>query len=148
MKNKLTKKNRNKSKRHLKKNPTVRGGSILASADQTYDIMENTLEQVKNEFENIKTKENKIEKLHTSLKEKITTIYGPSGTKEAIEEVLKKIQKENIDEQVETYITLSMEIRFQEEKLIPNFPDDDYRQMYNYDEIFDLKHKIEEIFDV
>lgn len=49
--------------------------------------MENTLEKIKNELEDIKTKENKIERLHTSLKEKITTIYGLSVTKEAIEDV-------------------------------------------------------------
>ena len=87
--------------------------------------MENTLEGIKHEFEGMNTKENKIERLHTSLREKITTIYGESGTEEAIEEVLEKIQGENIDDQIETYIILSMEIRFQEEELIPNFPNDD-----------------------
>ena len=57
------------------------------------------------------------------------------------------IQEENIDDQLETYITLSMEIIFKEEKIIPNFPNDDYRQMYNYDDLFELRHKIEGLFE-
>lgn len=109
--------------------------------------MENTLKKIKAEFEDINTKEHKIEKMHAALKEKIKTIYGPSGTKEEIEKILKKIQEENIDDQLETYITLSMEIIFKEEKIIPNFPNDDYRQMYNYDDLFELRHKIEGLFE-
>ena len=112
--------------------------------------MENTLDEIKERFKESDTKEHNIQELHKYLKEKIKELYelsNLSSNEEGMENVLKKIKEENIYEQVESYITLSMEVKFQEEKLKPNFPENDFRQMYNYDDLFELRQKIEGFFE-